>query len=134
MVRTIRSLYIMELLSETLGIQVLVFEESSFEPAKAAEFLDRIWILEGHELSKAAKGGWHEFLRTITDERHQIDLSWDDLTPYYAALGDKQKAFALLNKRVDEGLNARQASFDPRLDSLRDGPRFDEMLKRSGLK
>jgi eukaryotic-like serine/threonine-protein kinase len=99
------------------------YQELNGEPQKAALLRESF-----------SKGGWQGFLRTITDERHQIDLSWDDLTAYYAALGDKQRAFALLNKRVDEGLNPRQASFDPRLDSLRDDPRFDEMLKRSGLK
>jgi hypothetical protein len=128
MVRTIRSLYIKELLSATLGIQVLVFEESSFEPAKAAEFLDRIWILQGHELSKAAKGGWHEFLRTITEENHHIDLSWDNLAAYYAALGQKDEAFAMLKKRFENRRIRPGALMDPRFDPLRNDPRFAELV------
>jgi serine/threonine protein kinase len=99
------------------------YQELNGEPQKAALLRESF-----------SKGGWQGFLRTITDERHQVDLSWDDLTAYYAALGDKQRAFALLNKRVDEGINSRQASIDPRLESLRDDPRFDELLKRSRLK
>jgi len=78
-----------------------------------------------------AKAGWHGFLRTIIDERHQIDLSWDSLVPYYAALGDKDKAFVFLRRRFENRKIRLGFLLDPRLDPLRDDPRFDEFVKRS---
>jgi serine/threonine-protein kinase len=80
-----------------------------------------------------AKGGWQGFLRTITDESQKFDLSWDNLTTYYAALGENDKAFELLNKRFENRENRKirpGALVDPRLDPLRGDPRFQELVKR----
>ncbi len=79
------------------------------------------------------KGGWQGFLRTITDERQQFDLSWDNLTTYYAALGEKDRAFELLNKRFENRKVRPGALVDPRLDPLRDDPRFQELLRKVGF-
>jgi eukaryotic-like serine/threonine-protein kinase len=75
------------------------------------------------------RGGWQKFLRTITDERHQFDLSWDRPVAYYAALGETDKAFALLSRAAETGANLRQTRLDPRLDSLRADPRYEELMK-----
>ncbi len=99
------------------------YQELNGEPNKAALLRENF-----------AKGGWQGFLRTITDGQWQFDLSWDDLTAYYVALGDKDKAFVLLNKRADEGAKLRNVKIDPRLDSLRDDPRYEELVRRVGLK
>ncbi len=50
------------------------------------------------------------------------------------ALGEKDKAFAVLNKRFENrNLGVRPGAFvDPRLDPLRDDPRFKELLRRVG--
>jgi tetratricopeptide (TPR) repeat protein len=80
-----------------------------------------------------ARGGWQGFLRTITDERLRFNLSWDDLTAYYAALGEKDKAFANLNKAYENGARLVNLKVDPRLDSLRDDPRFADLIRKGGL-
>jgi eukaryotic-like serine/threonine-protein kinase len=52
----------------------------------------------------------------------------------YAALGDKEKAFAELEKSFAErDLELHRLKVDPLMDSLRDDPRFKEMLKRLNL-
>jgi serine/threonine-protein kinase len=92
-------------------------QELSGEPQKAALLRESF-----------AKGGWEEFLRTITDENNHIDLSWDSLAAYYAALGKKDKAFALMAKRFENRKVRPGALMDPRLDPLRDDPRFAELV------
>jgi tetratricopeptide (TPR) repeat protein len=101
------------------------YQELNGEPNKAALLRESF-----------AKGGWQGFLRTITDESQKFDLSWDNLTTYYAALGEKDKAFELLNKRFEnrENLKNRPGALnDPRLDPLRGDPRFQELVKRVNI-
>jgi serine/threonine-protein kinase len=68
-------------------------------------------------------------------ERTQTEyVSPCDIASVYAGLGDKAKAFAWLEKAFQErdgsmvGLKA-----DPYWDSLRDDPRFTDLLRRVGL-
>jgi tetratricopeptide (TPR) repeat protein len=52
----------------------------------------------------------------------------------YAALGDKEKAIAYLEKGYEE--RAFQMQFlkiDPRWDKLRNDPRFADLMRRVGL-
>jgi len=52
----------------------------------------------------------------------------------YAALGDKDKAFAQLGQSLDEkDCYAPRARIDPALDPLRDDPRFAAMMKRMNM-
>jgi serine/threonine protein kinase/Flp pilus assembly protein TadD len=52
----------------------------------------------------------------------------------YAALGQKEQAFAWLEKVYQQhGLGILFLKLDPRLDSLRSDPRFQELLKRVDL-
>jgi adenylate cyclase len=52
----------------------------------------------------------------------------------YAALGDKGKAFAELEKAFEErDYFMPRIKVDPTMDSLRDDPRFKAMLKRLNL-
>jgi tetratricopeptide (TPR) repeat protein len=52
----------------------------------------------------------------------------------YAALGDHDRAFAELNRAADQRSPALLwARVDPRLDALRDDPRFAELVARVGL-
>ena len=52
----------------------------------------------------------------------------------YAALGDKDKAFAELEKSFEEkDFWLPRIKLDPFMDSLRDDPRFRDLLKRMGL-
>jgi len=52
----------------------------------------------------------------------------------HAALGEKDKAFALLNKAMAERSTfIVYSKWEPRLDPLRSDPRFTQMLKQIGL-
>jgi adenylate cyclase len=52
----------------------------------------------------------------------------------YAALGDKDKAFAELEKSFAErDWFLSRMKVDPLMDSLRDDPRFKDLLKRMNL-
>ncbi len=50
-------------------------------------------------------------------------------------LGDKEQAFAYLNKAIEKRQGQMiQLKVEPPFDSLRDDPRFDELVRRVGLK
>jgi len=52
----------------------------------------------------------------------------------YAALGDKDQAFAWLDKSIDEhDLLTARLKVDARFDNLRSDPRFAELERRVGL-
>jgi hypothetical protein len=53
----------------------------------------------------------------------------------YAALADKPKAFEWLGKSLDQREGSiRYLKVDPRLDGLRDDPRYASLLERAGLR
>ena len=77
-----------------------------------------------------------------TDAEQQLSLLRDlgktrYIRPYYvagiyAALGDKDKAFAELERSLAErDCYLSRISVDPTIDTLRDDPRFKEVLKRN---
>ncbi len=82
-----------------------------------------------------ARGGWKEFLRVVTKAREPILSPMHNAAAFHATLGEKDKAFAELNKAYEK----RQyyialLKVDPRLDPLRDDPRLQELLRRVGFK
>ena len=82
-----------------------------------------------------AVNGWQGFLRMITEERLQFNLPWDSLAAFHAALSEKDKAFTELNKAYENReIFMVILKVEPRLDPLRDDPRFDDLVKRVGLK
>jgi TolB-like protein/Tfp pilus assembly protein PilF len=61
-------------------------------------------------------------------------VSPGELAGLYAALGDKEAAFASLNKAYDEhDLQLQFLKVTPDYDSLRDDPRYADLLTRVGL-
>jgi hypothetical protein len=57
-----------------------------------------------------------------------------DLALIHAALGEKDKAFVLLDKAVAERSTfLLYSQWEPRLDPLRPDPRFKQILKQIGL-
>ncbi len=81
-----------------------------------------------------ARGGWQGFLRAMTGESRPSNLASYRAATFHAALGEKDKAFAELNK----GYENREffimlLKVDQRLDPLRDDPRFIELIRRVGL-
>ncbi len=82
-----------------------------------------------------ATNGWQGFLRMITEERLKFNLPWDCLAAFHAARGEKDKAFAELNKSYENReIFMVLLKVEPRLDPLRDDLRFDELVKRVGFK
>jgi hypothetical protein len=56
------------------------------------------------------------------------------LAVLYGALGDKEAAFASLEKAYNEhDLQLQFLKVDPSYDRLRDDPRFQELIRRVGL-
>jgi TolB-like protein/Tfp pilus assembly protein PilF len=77
-----------------------------------------------------AKGGWPGFLRTMIAERTRAKLSPYMLATCAAELGEKDKAFALLNEAREKGDQFFLfRKIDPLMNPLRADPRFQELLK-----
>lgn len=75
-----------------------------------------------------------KILQTLSDRAKKSYVSPFDLALIYTALGDKDKAFALLDKAVAEHSTFLVYSkWEPRLDPLRSDPRFQDFLRRIGL-
>ena len=54
---------------------------------------------------------------------------------YYAQIGNKDKSFEYLVKAYERReLGMHLIEVEPRFDSLRGDPRFDDLVKRVGLK
>jgi serine/threonine protein kinase/pimeloyl-ACP methyl ester carboxylesterase/tetratricopeptide (TPR) repeat protein len=80
-----------------------------------------------------AKGGWQGFLRTITGEKRPADLSSSIAARFLAELGEKDQAFAELNKAyTNREYFLVWLKVDPRLDALRSDQRFADLLRRVG--
>ena len=108
--------------------------------AESVEELAKYEQLSGNQQSAAlaresfARGGWQGFLRAMTGEGQPSNWTPYKVATFHAVLGEKDKAFAELNKSYQEhetilGL----LKVDPRFDSLRADPRFAEVLRHIGL-
>ena len=57
-----------------------------------------------------------------------------DLTSFFAQAGDKEKAFAWLEKAFQRRVSVlTNIGVDPAFDPIRSDPRFDDLLRRIGL-
>ena len=82
-----------------------------------------------------AKGGWREFILSMDRG------TWPELYRpsyikgvHFASIGDKDQAFAQLEKAYGERDGfITLIKVDPRLDSLRDDPRYAALVKKVGL-
>ena len=71
-------------------------------------------------------------LKSMTTERYVPDYS---IALVYAALGDKDQAFGLLEKSYrDHTVDMLTLYYDPLMDNLRSDPRFADLQRRVGLK
>ena len=78
--------------------------------------------------------GWQGFLRERVKRFDEGKEAYFQGAAYNAVVGDKDKAFEYLEKSYERReLWMHLLKVDPRLDSLRDDPRFDELVKRVGL-
>ncbi len=73
-------------------------------------------------------------LRTLDDLAKKSYISPYQKAVIYTGLGKKDEALKLLEKAFSErSLLAISLRFDPRLDPLRDDPRFHEFMRRTGI-
>ena len=81
-----------------------------------------------------ASGDWPGFLRKISGERSRLKLYPYFVATFFAELGDKDKAFDMLNEAIEtKDQHTAWMKVDPFMDPLREEPRFPEMLKRAGF-
>ncbi len=78
--------------------------------------------------------GWESFLRAMTSPDTPVTFSSYIIAVFFATLGDRDGAFA----QLDASLAKRESHIimmksDPRFDSLRDDPRFQEILAAVGF-
>ena len=84
------------------------------------------------------KGGWNDFLKTRIEQfeersRHGYVQPFT-MAEFYARAGEKEEAFALLDKVVKTRDNGTTyIRYLPSLDNLRSDPRFDELLRPRGF-
>ncbi|MFI5095239.1 MAG: protein kinase [Candidatus Acidiferrales bacterium] len=89
----------------------------------------------GHAYALAGRrSDAEQVLHTLLERAKTNYVSPFDIATIYAALGDKDAAFAWLDKAVvDRSTWLVYSKWEPRLDPLRSDPRFDRMLKTIGL-
>jgi len=120
------------------------YEQKRMPEQAVAEFKKAVEATNGDPFYVAALGhayalggdrrGAEKVLLTLSDRAKKSYVSPFDLALIYIALGEKEKAFALLDKAVAEHSTFLvYTKWEPRLDPLRSDPRFQDLLRRIGL-
>jgi TolB-like protein len=110
------------------------------EYAQAVEAFSRSRELSGDSDASApkmrksfAEGGWRGYLYQGTQDPRTQNFPYT-MARLYVLLGDKDEAFAQLNKAYEiRDFGLRRLKVDPRLDSIRDDPRYSEILRKVGF-
>jgi tetratricopeptide (TPR) repeat protein len=120
------------------------YEQKRMPDQAVAEFKRAVEVSNGDPFFVAALGHAYavagnrreaeKILQTLSDRAKKSYVSPFDLALIHAALGEKDQAFALLDKAVGERSTFLVYSkWEPRLDPLRSDPRFQDLLRRIGL-
>jgi len=120
------------------------YEQKRMPDRAIAEFKRAVEVTKGDPFFVAALGHAYavagnrreaeKVLQTLSERAKKSYVSPFDVALIYAALGEKDKAFALLDKAVAEHSTFLvYTKWEPRLDPLRSDPRFEDLLKRIGL-
>ena len=97
------------------------------DPAELAQ-LGQAYIKVG-QLDEAQK-----ILAQLLTLAKQREMSGSSIAPLYAALGDKDQAFAWMEKAYEaRSLSILYLKVSPRFDDLRSDPRFADLVRRVGL-
>lgn len=81
-----------------------------------------------------AKDGWQGFMRMMSGEHRPASVSSYLVAVYNVGLGEKDRAIAALNDGYEKrNYRIVYIKVDPRLDPLRDDPRFQELSRKVGF-
>jgi len=81
-----------------------------------------------------SKDGWPGVLRYRVGPDHAGKSKPEEVIRCLVALGDKERALAMLTKGLEERDNSLVGiKVEPQLDPLRDDSRFAELVRRVGL-
>lgn len=121
-------------------------EQKKMYDQSIAEFKKAIPLLAGSEGGMTKGGLGHVYAVTgkkaeaqaLIDELKQLSsrqyVSANSIALIYAGLGDKDQAFAWLEKAYEErSFQMQWLGVEPRWDNLRSDPRFADLLRRVGL-
>jgi serine/threonine-protein kinase len=107
---------------------------------KAAMFNEKHSLILGALAHAYARAGLRDEAMKLVGDLERIDAEERGYVPPFgliwahAALGEKDQAFAILEKSYEERRDRMVwLSVDPLLDPLRSDPRFDDLVRRVGL-
>jgi len=109
------------------------YAESVDESARSKELIGEA---QNASLVREAfsRDGWTGFLRLLTEDANRLNISAHSRAWYLALLGRKDQAFENLNiAHQNREYRVGHILVDPRLDPLRDDPRFQELVRKMGL-
>lgn len=120
------------------------YEQKHMYPEALTELRSAVQLTKSASFTLAAYGeelaasgdsrGAREILSQLQDRAKTKYVSAYDLSMIYAALGDHDHAFKLLEKAtVDRSSFLPYITWDRRADPLRSDPRFHLLLQRLGL-
>ena len=119
------------------GRLILVMQERGKEPEAFEYFVKQLTMdnapAEKIERFKTAfrTAGWNGVLAERIRVAESDGTSYFQLACYYAKLVDKDNAFASLEKAYQErSFQMAILNVEPQLDSLRDDPRFADLVRR----
>jgi len=79
------------------------------------------------------EGYWRWMLDFWRERSKQVYVSSQNIAVIYAQLGEKDQAFAWIEKAFEENENLSRLKVFQAWDPLRDDPRFPDMVRRTGL-
>jgi len=125
---------------ETLG---LVYEQQGRPDEAIKEFQTAIALSHGeyglgslgHIYAEQGRGGdVHKVLQLLAERSRHAYVSPYEMALVFAGLGQNDQALECLKKAYTErSLSAPFLEFDPRLAKVREGPRFEELVRGMGL-
>lgn len=108
--------------------------QARIEAAQAGLSLDGAASLERAYRATGATGYWKEVLRQVEGGKDPGAGSDMDIAAIYAKLGNKERAFYLLERAyVERNMWLMNLKVDPRFDSLRSDQRYVGLLHHLGL-
>jgi Flp pilus assembly protein TadD len=129
-----------------LNLLPAAYEQKGLNSQAVAEFKKSIPLIAASEstLSKAGLGhvygvtGRKNEARAVLTELKQTSekeyLPATSIALVYAGLGEKDQAFVWLEKAYEQrAFHLQWIKLEPRWDSLRSDPRFEDLVRRIGL-